>query len=37
MEQPEIEFLATDKYQITQTGSRILNGLQVAWKGTAGT
>ena len=37
MEQPEIEFLATDKYQITQTGSRILNGLQVSWKGTAGT
>ena len=37
MEQHEIEFLATDKFQITQTGSRILNGLQVSWKGTAGT
>ena len=37
MEQPEIEFLATDKYQITQTGSRILNDLQVSWKGSSGT
>ena len=37
MEQPEIEFLATDKFQITQTGSRILTGLQVTWKGAIGT
>ena len=37
MQQPEIEFLATDKFAITQTGSRVLKGLQVSWKGTAGT
>ena len=37
MEQPEIEFLATNKYQITQTGSRTLIGLQVSWKGGTGT
>ena len=37
MQQPEIEFLATDKFAITQTGSRLLNGLQVSWKGSAGT
>ena len=36
MPQPEIEFLATDKFAITQTGSRVLNGLIVSWKGTAG-
>ena len=37
MQQPEIEFLATDKFAITQTGSRLLNGLQVSWKGSNGT
>ena len=37
IQQPEIEFLATDKFVISQTGSRILNGLQVSWKGPSGT
>ena len=37
MQQPEIEFLATDKFHITQTGSRNLNGLQASWKGSNGT
>ena len=37
IEQPGIEFLATNKFVITQTGSRILTGLQVSWKGAAGT
>ena len=37
MQQPEIEFLATDKFAITQTGSRVLKGLQVSWKVRAGT
>ena len=36
MQQPEIEFLATDKFGITQTGSRFLNGLDVSWRGPAG-
>ena len=33
MQQPEIEFLATYKFGITQTGSRLLNDLKVSWKG----
>ena len=37
VQQPEIEFLATDKFAITQTGSRVLNGLHVSWMGTDGT
>ena len=37
MQQPEIEFLATDKFSITQTGSRVLKGLQFSWKHKNGT
>ena len=29
LQQPEIEFLATDKFAITQTGSRLLNDLRL--------
>ena len=37
IQRPEIEFLATNQFEITQTGSRILNGLQISWQGSPGT
>ena len=37
MEQPEIEFIATEKFRITQTGNRLLQGLRASWIKKAGT